>query len=69
LKNHSQEILQEAIGDLQEDIQEEAESYFGSFEGGKMMGKWKLRLDEGVEVSRIFEEDQGRMRWLDLFKG
>ena len=55
MKNHSQEILQEAAGDLQE----EAESYSWMFEGGKMMGKGKWRLDEGVEVSRTC---QGRLR-------
>ena len=42
-KNHSQEILQEAAGDLQEDLQEEAKSYFWSFEGGKNNGKGELK--------------------------
>ena len=38
-KSHVQEILQEAVGDLQEDVQEEAESCFRGFKGRKMVGK------------------------------
>ena len=55
MKNHTQEILQEAAGDLQE----EAESYFWIFEGGKMMGKGNWMLDEGVEVPRTCQGRSG----------